>query len=65
MDTAHHTSNRCPVIIHPAAATNPSTIRDIQKATGQLVMIVRGRPQLGNTTLPAFEDFSGYEGGAA
>jgi len=65
MNQAQHSNTRCPVVIHPAAASNPATVRSIQQATGQLVMIVCGRPQLRSTTLPAFEDFSGFEGGAA
>lgn len=65
MNQAQHSNTRCPVVIHPAAASSPTAIRDIQKATGQLVMIVCGRPQLRSTTLPAFEDFSAFDGGAA
>ena len=63
MDTAHSTT-RCPVYLHPAAARKPSTVASIQQATGQLVCLVRGRPQLKQPTLPAFEDFGPW-GGAA
>ncbi|MDT4813064.1 hypothetical protein FQZ97_460350 [compost metagenome] len=65
---AQHSTNThgCPVYIHPAAASNPATVRSIQRATGHLVVITCGRPQLKpDHTLPAFEDFSGFGGGAA
>jgi len=64
MDTARPTT-RCPVYLHPTAA-NPSTIRSIQLATGQLIVLAGGRPQLKQPTitLPAFEDFGPW-GGAA
>lgn len=64
MDTAQHRSTRCPVYLHPAAATNPTTIASIQRATGQLCVLVGGRPQLKRHTLPAFEDVGPF-GGAA
>lgn len=65
MDTAR-TTTRCPVYLHPAAATNPDTISEIQLATGQLIVLTGGRPQLKQPTitLPAFEDFGPW-GGAA
>lgn len=63
MDTAH-SPTRCPVYLHPAAASNPRTVHHIQQATGQLVVINCGRPQLKQPTLPAFEDFGPW-GGAA
>jgi len=65
MDTAQHSANRCPVFVHPAAATNPSIVSSIQHATGQLIVLIGGRPQLKQRhTLPAREDFGPY-GGAA
>lgn len=45
MDTAH-SNTRCPVFLHPAAASNPATVDSIQQATGQLVVITGGKPQL-------------------
>lgn len=37
---------RCPVLLHPACTTNPDAIRAVQQATGQLVVINGGKPQL-------------------
>lgn len=65
MDTAQHNSTRCPVYLHPTAATNPAAIASIQQATGQLIVLNGGRPQLKRNTLPAFEDFGPFGGGAA
>ncbi|WP_313135605.1 hypothetical protein [Stutzerimonas nitrititolerans] len=65
MDTAQHNSTRCPVYLHPTAATNPTAIARIQQATGQLIVLNGGRPQLKRNTLPAFEDFGPFDGGAA
>lgn len=57
---------RCPVLLHPACTTNPDAIRAVQQATGRFVVLAGGRPRLKQpTTLPAFEDFSGFGGGAA
>lgn len=65
MQQAQHSTTRCPVFIHPAAASNPITVQGIQQATGQLVVISRGRPLLKpEPTLPAFENFGPW-GGAA
>ncbi|WP_339514490.1 hypothetical protein [Pseudomonas sp. RL_15y_Pfl2_60] len=63
MDTAR-SNTRCPVYLHPAAASNPTTIHNIQQATGQLIVINGGRPQLKQPSLPAFEDFGPWDGAA-
>ena len=63
----NHTANnqpRCPVYLHPAAASNPGHVRAIQQATGTLVVIIGTRPQLHPATLPARESFGDF-GGAA
>lgn len=68
MDTAQHTSTRCPVYLHPAAATNPRTVASIQQATGQLIVLIGGRPQLKRNTQSAFDYYQGFgpfDGGAA
>lgn len=36
--TRHNTPTRCPVYLHPAAATSPSAIEAIQRRTGLLVI---------------------------
>lgn len=65
MDTAQHSVTRCPVYLHPAAASNPTTIASIQRATGQVIVLASGRPQLQQRyTLPAFEDFGPFDGAA-
>ncbi|MDG9928510.1 MULTISPECIES: hypothetical protein [unclassified Pseudomonas] len=57
------------VLIHPACITNPDAVKAVQQATGRLIVLAGGRPRLASTplpiTLPAFEDFSGFDGGAA
>lgn len=53
-----HPSARCPVYLHPAAASNPRTVDRIQRATGQLVVIHGHRVQL-RTTAPDFGPFGG------
>lgn len=57
-----HVRTRCPVYLHPAAASNPRTVDRIQRATGQLVVITGHRTQLRTTTPP---DFGPFDGGAA
>jgi hypothetical protein len=54
---------RCPVYLHPAAATNPAVIATIQHATGQLIVLVGGRPQL-KQQHARYDGFSPF-GGAA
>jgi hypothetical protein len=64
MDTAQHSSTRCPVFLHPAAATNPFTVRRIERETGLTAHITLRAAQLKRHNLPAFEDFGPF-GGAA
>ncbi|GAD62672.1 hypothetical protein [Aquipseudomonas alcaligenes] len=48
MQTTQHT--RCPVLLHPACTTNPDAVRAVQQATGRLVVLNGGKPQLSNPT---------------
>jgi predicted LPLAT superfamily acyltransferase len=64
MDTAQHSSTRCPVFLHPAAASNPSTVRRIERDTGLTAHVTLRAARLKRHTLPAFEDFGPF-GGAA
>lgn len=64
MDTAQHSSTRCPVFLHPAAASNPFTVRRIERETGLTAHVTMRAAQLKRHTLPAFEDFGPF-GGAA
>ncbi|MNG08968.1 hypothetical protein D3C84_923620 [compost metagenome] len=62
----HGASRRCPVYLHPAAATNPESVHRVEQATGHVVSIRDGKAKLEQRhVLPAFEDFSGFDGGAA
>lgn len=63
MDTAR-TNTRCPVYLHPTAATNPNTVRSIQQATGQLIVLTSGRPQL-KQPANTFDGFGPFGGDAA
>lgn len=63
MDTAQHVAPRCPVYLHPACTSNPATVRSIQQATGQLVVINCGRTQLKPSTPADF--FGPWDGGSA
>ncbi|MCE1017265.1 hypothetical protein LU646_14780 [Pseudomonas alloputida] len=45
MQSTQH-ANRCQVIPHPACTTNPDAVRAVQQATGQLLVINDGKPQL-------------------
>jgi hypothetical protein len=61
-----HSATRCPVYLHPAAASNPTTVASIQRATGQLIVLTGGRPQLKQRfTAPATDDFGPFGGDAA
>ncbi|MDH0085273.1 hypothetical protein [Stutzerimonas stutzeri] len=64
MDTAQHSSTRCPVFLHPAAASNPFTVRRIERETGLTAHVTLRAAQLKRHILPAFEDFGPF-GGAA
>lgn len=63
MPTPHSKpTTRCPVYLHPAAASNPATIARIQRRTG-LRVIVGGSHQA--ATLRPFAADLGPLGGAA
>lgn len=64
MDTAQHRSTRCPVFLHPAAASNPFTVRRIERETGLTAHVTLRTAQLKRRPLPALEDFGPF-GGAA
>ena len=62
MDTAR-TTTRCPVFLHPAAASKPAIVISIQQATGQLVVINGTRTQL--KPAPPADPFGPWDGGSA
>ena len=43
MQTTQHSSTRCPVYLHPAAASSPAAVERIQRNTGLLVIVNLGR----------------------
>ncbi len=63
MDTAR-TTTRCPVYLHPAAASNPFHIRRIEHATGLTVRAHAGRAMLKPTT-HSVDSFGPWDGGSA
>ncbi|MCQ4297476.1 hypothetical protein NAU58_18010 [Pseudomonas stutzeri] len=65
MDTAQHSSTRCPVFLHPAAASNPFTVRRIERETGLTAHVTLRTAQLKRHTLPAFEGFGPFGGDCA
>lgn len=56
-----HRTTRCPVYLHPAAASNPATVARIQSRTGLLVIAGTGHkaPTLQHTTPEGFGPFGG------
>ena len=64
MNTTQHTATRCPVYLHPAAASNPFHIRRIEHATGLTVFAKGGRAQLKAAPTPA-DHFGPFGGDAA
>lgn len=65
MDTAQHSSTRCPVYLHPAAASNPFTVRRIERETGLSAQVALRTAQLKkHRPAPTFDDFGPF-GGAA
>lgn len=51
MHTTQHSSTRCQVLLHPAAATNPDAVRAVQRATGCFILLQGGKPRLASQPL--------------
>ncbi|MCY1452785.1 hypothetical protein D9M71_697340 [compost metagenome] len=63
MPTPHSKpTTRCPVYLHPAAASNPAIIARIQRSTGLRVIV--GGSHKAATLRPSSADFGSF-GGAA
>jgi hypothetical protein len=60
-----HSSTRCPVYLHPAAASNPFTIRRIERETGLTAHVTLHTAQLKRKFLPTPDDFGPFGGDAA
>ena len=68
MNTTQHTNTRCPVYLHPAAATSPTAVERIQRSTGLLVIVNLGRATIAPAPAPAAiatDDQSPWGGDAA
>lgn len=67
MQQTQHVHPRCPVYLHPAAATNPTAVSQVQRATGQLIVLAGGRALLKQPTTPTptHPDFDPFGGDAA
>ena len=65
MNTTQH-NNRCPVYLHPEAATSLQAVAAIQRRTGLLVIITpKGFPALSAPSAVATESFGPRDGDAA
>jgi hypothetical protein len=56
MPTTQHSTTRCPVYLHPAAATSRAAVEAIQLQTGLLIITNLGRPAAVPTTRPVTTD---------
>jgi hypothetical protein len=63
MQTTQH-NPRCPVYLHPAAATTPASIEAIQRQTG-LIVIINTKPCARHAAARAYDDSSTPWGGDA
>lgn len=64
LTTQHNT--RCPVYLHPAAASNKACIEEIQRQTGQLFTIgTKNTTAKAARPLPAFDSNGPWGGDAA
>ncbi|MCA5967393.1 hypothetical protein [Pseudomonas sp. P129] len=58
-------NTRCPVYLHPAAASNRESIASIQRQTGPLLIVQPKSSAAKAATAPAFDDFGPWGGDAA
>ncbi|MGY2094518.1 hypothetical protein [Pseudomonas simiae] len=65
MQTTQHSTTRCPVYLHPSAATSPEAVKRIQRSTGRLVIVNLGRATIAHAPAPVVADDSGPWGGDA
>lgn len=65
MQTTQHNPARCPVYLHPAAATSTAAIAQIQRTTGLLVIVNLSRPTIAPTLAVASSGDQGPSGGDA
>lgn len=60
-----HRTTRCPVYLHPAAASNPATVARIQSRTGLLVIAGTGHKAPTLQQRAIHEGFDPFGGDAA
>lgn len=65
MQTTQHNPARCPVYLHPAAATGPAAVERIQRSTGLLVIVNVGRPTIAPAPVAVENDDQAPWGGDA
>lgn len=65
MNITQHSNNRCPVYLHPAAATSPAAVERIQRSTGLLVIVNLGRATIAQAPAAVVSDDQGPWGGDA
>lgn len=65
MQTTQHSNTRCPVYLHPAAATSPAAVERIQRSTGLLVIVNLGRVTMSTAPAVVNADDKGQWGGDA
>lgn len=64
MQTTHR-NTRCPVYLHPAAASNRESIASIQRQTGLLLIVQPKSSTAKAAHAPAADDFGPWGGDAA
>lgn len=65
MNITQHSNTRCPVYLHPAAATSPAAVERIQRSTGLLVIVNLGRATIAPAPAAIATDDQGPWGGDA
>lgn len=65
MQTTQHSNTRCPVFLHPAAATSPAAVERIQRSTGLMVIVNLGRVTIAHLPARVAVDDMGPWGGDA
>ena len=65
MNITQHSNTRCPVYLHPAAATSPAAVERIQRSTGLLVIVNLGRATIAPSPAASVSSNQGPWGGDA
>lgn len=65
LTTTQRTAPRCPVYLHPTAATSPAAVERIQRRTGLLVIVNRARATIDCPPAIVIADNQGPWGGDA